>query len=152
MYAYMKGTALESVMDIPISGPETAKETLDEYQLCFLPESDSQLLPAQFACVVQLPNELVQKLQVRMRVLYHLAYPDTSTRNNIFLNERFISALNNREVQNHVCRRKPVTYAAALAAAIEETSFVIMDLATHAPGGVQAPVLGDTSFITAMKA
>ena len=54
MYAYMKGAALESVMDIPITGPESAKETLDEYQQRFLP--DSQLLRAQFACVVQLGN------------------------------------------------------------------------------------------------
>ena len=139
-------------MVIPITSPETAKETLDEYQRRFLPESDSQLLRAQFACVVQLPNESVQKLHARMRVLYHLAYPDSSTRNDIFLIERFISALNNRQVQNHVHRRKPLTYAAALAAANEETSFVLMDLASHAPGGVQAPTPGDTSFITAIKA
>ena len=152
MYAYMKGTALESVMDIPITGPETAKETLDEYQQRLLPESDSQLLGAQFACVVQFPNESVQKLHARMRVLYHLAYPDASTRNDIFLIERFILALNNGKVQNHVRRRKPITCAAALAAANEETSFVHMDLATHAPGGVQAPTPGDTSFIAAMKA
>ena len=85
-------------MDIPITGPESAKETLDEYQKRFLPDSDSQLLRAQFACVVQLPNESVQKLHARMRVLYHLAYPDASTRNDIFLIERFIAALNNREV------------------------------------------------------
>ena len=150
MYAYMKGTALESVIDIPITGPESVKETLDEYQKRFLPESDSQLLRAQFACVVQLPNESVQKLHARMRVLYHLAYPDASTRNDIFLIERFIAALNNREVQNHVRRRKPMTYAAALAAANEETSFILMDLATHAPGGVQAPTPGDTSFIAAL--
>ena len=142
MYAYMKGTALESVMDIPLTGEETAKQTLDEYQCRFLPESDSQLLRAQFACVVQLPNESVQKLHARMRVLFHLAYPDASTRNDVFLIERFIAALNNREVQNHVRRRKPSTYAAALAAANEETSFVLMDLATHAPGGLQAPVPG----------
>ena len=32
MYAYMKGTALESVMDIPITGPESSEDTLDEYQ------------------------------------------------------------------------------------------------------------------------
>ena len=152
MYDYMKGTALESVMDIPITGLETAKETLDEYQRHFLPESDSQLLRAQFACVVQLPNESVQKLHARMRVLYHLAYPDASTRNDIFLIERFISALNNREVQNHVRRKKPLTYAAALAAANKKTSFVLMDLATHAPDGVQAPTPGDTSFIAALKA
>ena len=43
MYAYMKGTALESIMDIPITGPESAREMLDEYQRRFLPESDSQL-------------------------------------------------------------------------------------------------------------
>ena len=66
MYAYMKGTALESVMDIPLTGPETAKDTLDEYQLRFLLESNSHLLRAQFACVVQLPNESVQKLHARI--------------------------------------------------------------------------------------
>ena len=70
MYAYMKVTALESVMDIPLTGPETAKETLDKYQRRFLPESDSQLLRAQFACVVQLHNESMQKLHARMRVLF----------------------------------------------------------------------------------
>ena len=88
MYAYMKGTALESIMDIPITGPESAKDTLDEYQKRFLPESDSQLLRAQFACVVHFPNQSVQKLHARMRVLYHLAYPDASTRNDIFLISR----------------------------------------------------------------
>ena len=139
MYAYMKGTALESVMDIPLTGPETVNETLDEYQRRFLPESDSQLLRAQFACVVQLRNKSVPKLHARMRVLFHLAYPDASTRNDIFLIERFIAALKNREVQNHVRRRKPTTYAAALAAANEETSFILMDLATHAPGRLQLP-------------
>ena len=87
-----------------------------------------------------------------MRVLYHLAYPNTSTRSDVFLIERFIAALNNREVQNHMRWRKPITYAAALAAANEETSFVLMDLATHAPGGVQAATPGDTSFIAALKA
>ena len=152
MYAYMKGTALESIMDIPITGPESAREMLDQYQRRFFPESNSQLLRAQFACVVQLANESVQKLHARMRVLYHLAYPDASTRNDIFLIERFIAALNNCEVQNHVKRRKPLTYAAVLVAANEETSFILMDLATHAPGGVQAPTPGDTSFIAALKA
>ena len=49
-------------------------------------------------------------------------------------------------------RRKPLTYAAALAAANEETSFVLMDLATHAPGGVQAPTPGNTSFIATVRA
>ena len=71
-------------------------------------------------------------------------------RNEVFLIERFISALNNREVQNYVRRRKPPTYAKALHIANEETSFVLMDLATHAPGGLQAPVPGDTSFIAAL--
>ena len=80
-YAYMKGTALESVMDVYLTGPETIGEILDKYQNRFLPESDSQLLRAQCACMVQLPNESLQKLQARMRVLYHLAYPDPSTRN-----------------------------------------------------------------------
>ena len=72
-------------------------------------------------------------------------------RNDIFLIERFIAATNNCEVQNHVRRRKLATYAAALVAAKEETSFVLMDIATHAPGGVQAPTPGDTSFIAALK-
>ena len=98
-YAYMKGTALESVMDVLLTGPETIGQVLDEYQNRFLPKSDSQLLRAQFACVVQLPNESVQKLHARMRVLYHLAYPDPNTRNEVYLTEKFISALNNREVQ-----------------------------------------------------
>ena len=138
-------------MDIRLTGPETVAQVLDEYQNRFLPESDSQLLRAQFACVVQLPNESVQKLHARMRVLYHLAYPDANMRNEIFLIERFISALNNREVQNYVRRRKPPTYSKALHVANEETSFVLMDLATHAPGRLQAPIPGDTSFIAALK-
>ena len=148
----MKGTELESVMDITLTRRETVGQVLDEYQNWFLPESDSQLLWAQFACVVQLPNESVQKLHARMRVLYHLAYPDASMRNEIFLIERFISALNNRQVQNYVRRRKPSTYAKALHVANEETSLVLMDLATHAPGGLQAPTPGDTSFFSALKA
>ena len=97
-YAYMRGLALESVMDISITGPETLKDILDEYQRRFIPPSDSQLLRAQFNCVVQLPNESVQKLHARMRVLYHLAYPDKNTRDETHLIERFINALNNREV------------------------------------------------------
>ena len=151
VYAYMKGIALESVMDIRLTGPETIGQVLDAYQDRFLPECDSQLLRTQFACVVQMPNESVQKLHARMRVLYHLAYPDASTGNEVYLIEKFISALNNREVQNHVRRRKPTTYAKALSIANEETSFVLMDIATHAPGGLQAPVPGDNSFITASQ-
>ena len=152
VYAYMKGTALESVMDITLTGRETVGQVLDEYQNRLLPESDSQLLRAQFACLVQLPNKSVQKLHARMRVLYNLTYPDASMRNEIFLIERFISALNNREVQNYVRCWKPPTYAKALHVANEETSLVLMDLATHAPGGLQAPTPGDTSFIAALKA
>ena len=52
VYAYMKGTAFESVMDIHLTGPETVVQVLDEYQNPFLPESDSLLLRAQFTCVV----------------------------------------------------------------------------------------------------
>ena len=151
-HAYMKGTALESIMDIRLTRPEMIAQVLDEYQNRFLPESDSQLLHAQFACVVQLPNESVQKLHARMPVLYHLAYPDANMRNEAYLIEKFISALNNCEVQNYVRRRKPPTYAKALHIANKETSFILMDLATHAPGGLQAPVPGDTSFIAALKA
>ena len=77
-----------------------------------------------------------------MRVLYHLAYPDASKRNDIFLIERFIAALNNREVQNHVRWWKPLTYAEALAAANEETSFVMLDLATHHAGRSPGPHSG----------
>ena len=151
-YAYMRGLALESVMDISITGPETLKDILDEYQHRFIPPSDSQLLRAQFNCVVQLPNESVQKLHARMRVLYHLACPDKNTRDETHLIERFINALNNREVQNYVRHRKPTTYGSALHIANEETSFILMDLATHAPGGIQAPLPGDHSFIAAMRA
>ena len=150
-YAFMKGTALESVMDIRLTGPKTIGQALDEYQNRFLPESDSQLLRAQFAFVVQLPNESVQKLHTRMGVLHHLAYPDANTRNEFYLIEKFISALNNREVQNYIRRRKPPTYAKALHIANEETSFILMNFATHAPGGLQAPMPGDTNFIAALK-
>ena len=66
-------------------GPETIEQVLDTYQDRFLPECDSQLLRAQFACVVQMPNESVQKLHARMRVLYHLAYPDSSMRTEVYL-------------------------------------------------------------------
>ena len=52
------------------------------------------MLRAQLACVAQLPNKSVQKLHARMRVLYHLAYPEQMDRSEIFLIERFIAALN----------------------------------------------------------
>ena len=87
-----------------------------------------------------------------MRVLYHLAYPDKGTGNEVYLIEKFISALNNREVQNYVRRRKPATYAKALSITNVETSFVLMDIATHAPGRLQAPVPGDNSFIATLRA
>ena len=139
-------------MDISLTGPETIEQVLDSYQDCFFPECDSQLLRAQFACVVQMPNESVQKLHARLRVLHHLAYLDAKERSEVYLIEKFISALNNCEVQNYVRQRKPTTYAKALSIANEVTSFVLMDIATHAPGGLQAPVLGDNSFIAALRA
>ena len=146
VYTYMKGAALESVMDISLMGPKTIGQVLDAYQDLLLPECDSQLLRAQFACVVQMPNESVQKLHARMRVLYHPAYPDKGTHNEVYLIEKFISVLNNREVQNYVRRRKLTTYAKALSIANEETSFALMDIATHAPGGWQAPALATTAL------
>ena len=152
VYVYMKGTALESVMDISLTGPETIQQVLDAYQDLFLPECDSQLLRAQFACVVQMPNESVQKLHARLRVLYHKAYPDAKEHSEVYLIEKFISALNNRKVQNYVRRRKLTTYAKALSIANEETLFVLMDIATHVPGSLQAPVPGDNSFIAALRA
>ena len=142
VYAYMKGTALESVMDISLTGPETIGQVLDAYQDRFLRECDSQLLRAQFACVVQMPNESVQKLHARMRVLYHLAYPNKGTRNEVYLIEKFILALNNREVQNYVYRRKPATYAKALSIANEEIS-VCSDGHCHTcPGWTTSPCPG----------
>ena len=118
----------------------------------FLPECDSQLLRAQFACVVQMPNKSVQKLHAWMRVLYHLAYPYKGTHNEVYLIEKIIWALNNREVHNYVHQRKPTTYAKALSIANEETSFVLMDIARYAPGGLRAPVPGDNSFIATLRA
>ena len=70
-YAYMKGTALESVMDICLTGPETIGQVLDEYQNHFLPESESQLLRAK---CYQLPNESMQKLHARM-LGYSITWP-----------------------------------------------------------------------------
>ena len=151
-YAYMSGTALETVMDIDLDKPtEGLAELLGHYQDRFLPSSRSQMLRAQFNFVVQLPQESVQKLHSRLRVLYHLAYPKVEDRSEVTLIERFIQALNNREVQNHVRRRKPTTYSDALDMAQEETSFVLMDAVTHAPGGPQQPVPGETSFIGALQ-
>ena len=151
-YAYMSGTALETVMDIDLDVPtEGLTELLGRYQDRFLPSSRSQMLRAQFNFVVQLPQESVQKLHSRLRVLYHLAYPKLADRSEVTLIERFIQALNNRQVQNHVRRRKPTTYSEALDMAQEETSFVLMDAVTHAPGGPQQPIPGETSFIGALQ-
>ena len=62
-YAYMSGTALETVMDIDLDKPEEGlSELLTHYQARFLPSSRSQMLRAQFNFVVQLPQESVQKL------------------------------------------------------------------------------------------
>ena len=152
-FAYMSGQALESVMDIGLTDPlESVKDLLDKYQARFLPESRSQMLRAQFDHVVQLPNESIQKLHSRMRVLYQLAYPDLKDRSEINLIERFIKALNNREVQNHVRRRKPAKYTDVLNVAQEETAFVLMDAVTHSPSGPQQPMPGDGSFIGALRA
>ena len=151
-FAHMVGTALESVLDIDIQDAHTSlPQLLDQYQNRFLPRSSSQMLRAQFNYVVQLPTESVQKLHSRMRVLYHLAYPDQKDRSEIVLIERFIQALNNREVQNHVRRRKPTKYSDALDFAQEETSFSLIDNITHSPGGPQQPVPGDSSFVGAIR-
>ena len=80
-FAYMSGTALETVLDISITKPlEVLSDLLNHYQDRFLPSSRSQVLRAQFNFVVQLPNESVQKLHSRLRVLYHLAYQWTGVR------------------------------------------------------------------------
>ena len=151
-FAYMKGHALDTVLDISIKEEdETLTDLLEKYQSRFLPSSRSQMLRAQFHCIMQLPNESIQRLHARMRVLYNLAYPDVKDRSDVFLTERFVAALNNREVQNHVRRRKPTSFDAALEIANEETSFVLMDLATHAPGGLQQPLPGDSSYIATLR-
>ena len=138
-------------MDILITCPESIADLLNKYQDCFLPQSWSQILRAQFAYIVQPPNESVQKVHTRMRVLYHLAYPDQKDRSKVFLIEKFIAVLNNQEVQNHVRCRNPETYAKALNIVNEETSFILIDLATHAPGGLQAPMLGDSSLVAFLR-
>ena len=151
-FAYMKGHALDTVLDIDIKREsETLEDLLGRYQMRFLPASRSQMLRAQFNHVVQLPNESIQRLHARMRVLYNLAYPDIEDRSNTLLTERFVAALTNREVQNNVRRRKPESFEKALEIANEETSFVLMDLATHAPGGLQQPLPGDSSYIAALQ-
>ena len=151
-FAYMRGHALDTVLDISITEEhQTLADVLEKYQLRFLHSSRSQMLRAQFHCVVQLPNESIQRLHARMRVLYNLAYPDVHDRSDIFLTERFVAALNNREVQNYVRRRKPSSFEEALEIANEETSFVLMDLATHAPGGLQQPLPGDSTFVASLR-
>ena len=45
-----------------------------------------------------------------------------------------------------------MTYAKALSIANEETSFALMDIVTHAPCGLQAPVSGDNRFIATIRA
>lgn len=150
-YTYMRDCALEAVQDIKLNQPDTLEQLLDKYQNRFLPSSKSQMLRAQFAVVSQLPNESVQKLHARMRAMYHLAYPNQYGQDETFLIERFISALNKRDVQNFVRRRKPKTYDEALEVANEETGFVLLDDATHTPGGIQQPTPSDTSFIATLR-
>ena len=148
----MKGKAQEFVMDISTKNPqETLEDFLNLYQTRFLPAARSQMLRAQFAHVKQQPNESVQSLHSRMRVLYLLAYPDKEDQSRVFLVERFISALNNRDVQNFVRRRKPQTFNEALEIAAEETSFVLLDLASNTPGGLQQPTPGDTSVLASIN-
>ena len=131
-FAHMVGTALESVMDIDIKGPlRSLKQVLDDYQNRFLPKASSQMLRAQFHNVIQLPTESVQKLHSRLRVLYHLAFPNTEDRSELTLVEKFIAALNNREVQRNVRRRKPGNYSEVLEMAQEETAFVLIE--RHSP-------------------
>ena len=43
---FMKGTALESVMDIRLMGPETVGQMLEEYQNRFLPETRLSATPS----------------------------------------------------------------------------------------------------------
>ena len=149
----MKGKAQEFVMDI---STKKATESLDVflnlYQERFVPAARSQMLRAQFAHIKQQPNESVQSLHSRMRVLYLLAYPDAEDQSRVFLVERFIAALSNRDVQNFVRRRKPKTFEEALEVATEETSFVLLDLASHTPGGLQQPIPGDTSVLASIGA
>ena len=147
----MKGRAQEFVMDINTKNAnESVEDFLNLYQARFLPAARSQMLRAQFANVRQQPNESVQSLHSRMRVLYLLAYPDKEDQSRVMLVERFISALNNRDVQNFVRRRKPTTFEQALEIAAEETSFVLLDLASHTPGGLQQPTPSDTSVLAAI--
>ena len=151
-FGQMKGKAMEAVLDISTKvETESLDDFLNRYQKRFLPAARSQMLRAQFSYIKQLPGESVQSLHSRMRVLYHLAYPDKENRSEVFLVERFISALNNRDVQNFVRRRKPGTFEDALDVATEETSFVLLDIASHAPGGLQQPTPGDTSVIAALN-
>ena len=147
----MRGRAQEFVMDISTkNASETLEEFLNSYQARFLPAARSQMLRAQFAHIRQQPNESVQSLHSRMRVLYLLAFPDKEDQSRVLLIERFISALNNRDVQNFVRRRKPRTFAEALTIAAEETSFVLLDLASHTPGGLQQPTQSDTSVLASI--
>ena len=149
----MRGRAQEFVMDISTKiASESLEDFLNHYQARFLPAARSQMLRAQFAHVRQQPNESVQSLHSRMRVLYLLAYPDVEDQSRVMLIERFISALNNRDVQNFVRRRKPRTFEEALEVAAEETSFVLLDLASHTPGGLQQPTQSDTSVLAAIGA
>ena len=87
-FAYMRGHALDTVLDINIKAEnQTLSDLLGSYQLRFLPCSRSQMLRAQFNCFVQLPNESIQRLHARMRVLCNLAYPDAKDHSDVFLTE-----------------------------------------------------------------
>ena len=50
--AYMKDTAMESVMDVSINVPERITHLLNKYHDRFLPQCCSQILQSEFAYIV----------------------------------------------------------------------------------------------------
>ena len=152
-FGQMKGKAVEAVLDISTKVEnESLDEFLNRYQKRFLPAARSRILRAHFSHIRQLPDESVQALHSRMRVWYHLAYPDAEHRSEVFLVERFISALSNRDVQDFVRQWKPETFEGALDAATEKTHLALRDIANHAPRGLQQPIPGDARVIATMNA
>ena len=149
LFASMAGTALESILDIDIDHFPTAEGLAQAYQERFLPASRSALLGAQFQQMAQLPGESVQRLHSRLRAVFFMAYAQ-SERSQIHLIERYVDALADREVQNHVRRRNPKTYNQALEFANEETAYNAMDKARHTPGGIQQPLATEGSFVASI--
>ena len=117
-FLHMVGKAQESVLHIsPKVDSESLETFLDRYQKVFAPAARSKMYRAQFACIKQLPGESAHSLHSRMKVLYHLAYPDKEDRKDGLLLERFIAALDNCDVQNFVRKGKPQDFEDALDAA-----------------------------------